>query len=87
MQVTDSDRVQVSAAGYKSVTTQLFPKNDPYLATDTVFAVKDDLVLDFVPLKGDPKAELQLSFSPVLFPNSAVGKDLHGAKPTSASAQ
>ncbi|KAI7364728.1 protocatechuate 3,4-dioxygenase beta subunit, partial [Hortaea werneckii] len=39
---------------YKPVVTQIYPKDDPWLATDTVFAVKDDLVVDFVPLKDLP---------------------------------
>lgn len=34
--------------------TQIYPKDDPWLSTDTVFAVKDDLVVDFVPLKELP---------------------------------
>lgn len=40
---------------YKPVITQIYPKDDPWLSTDTVFAVKDDLVVDFVPIKEVPK--------------------------------
>jgi len=39
---------------YKPVVTQIYPKDDPWLSTDTVFAVKDDLVVDFTPLEGVP---------------------------------
>lgn len=41
---------------YKPVITQIYPKDDPWLETDTVFAVKDDLVCDFVPLKELPSS-------------------------------
>jgi len=54
--------MMVSADNYKQVVTQLYPTDDPYLATDTVFAVKDDLVVDFVPLEGDPQATLELKY-------------------------
>jgi hydroxyquinol 1,2-dioxygenase len=40
--------LQVSAPGFAPLTTHLFVKGDPYLATDAVFAVKNDLVADFV---------------------------------------
>jgi hydroxyquinol 1,2-dioxygenase len=39
----------VSAPGYGAVTTHLFVKGDPYLDTDAVFAVKESLIVDFVP--------------------------------------
>lgn len=54
--------MMVSGDGYKQVVTQLYPRDDPYLATDTVFAVKDDLVVDFIPLEGDPQATLELKY-------------------------
>ena len=38
----------VSADGYEPVTTHIFDRTDPYLASDAVFAVKDSLVCDFV---------------------------------------
>jgi len=38
----------VSADGYESVTTHLFDDVDPYLDSDTVFAVKDSLMCTFV---------------------------------------
>ncbi len=39
----------VAAPGYQSVTTHVFVSGDPYLGSDAVFAVKDSLVVDFVP--------------------------------------
>jgi hydroxyquinol 1,2-dioxygenase len=37
----------VSADGYEPVTTHIFDRIDPYLASDAVFAVKDSLICDF----------------------------------------
>ncbi|MCJ1309825.1 hypothetical protein MMC25_003486 [Agyrium rufum] len=54
--------LMVSHPDYRPVTTQLFPEDDPYLTTDTVFAVKPDLVVKFTPLKGDKEAELELNY-------------------------
>lgn len=38
----------------KHTYTYLLAQDDPWLATDTVFAVKDDLVVDFKPLEKLP---------------------------------
>jgi len=38
----------VSAEGYEPVTTHIFDDTDPYLGSDTVFAVKDSLICHFV---------------------------------------
>jgi hydroxyquinol 1,2-dioxygenase len=38
----------VAAEGYEPVTTHLFDDTDPYLESDTVFAVKDSLICHFV---------------------------------------
>jgi hydroxyquinol 1,2-dioxygenase len=37
----------VAADGYETVTTHIFDSTDPYLASDTVFAVKDSLICTF----------------------------------------
>jgi protocatechuate 3,4-dioxygenase beta subunit len=37
----------VSASGFEPVTTHLFESGDPYLTSDTVFAVKDSLICEF----------------------------------------
>lgn len=65
---------------YKPVTTQIFPKDDPYLATDSVFAVKDDLVVEFKPKEGDEKATLDLEYNVIL-----ASKNVKGAGTTSTS--
>ena len=62
--------------GYQGCTTQLYPKDDPWLATDTVFAVKPDLVVEFRPSKGDDKASLDLEYNVVLAPKDY--KEKHG---------
>jgi len=38
----------VSAKGFRSLVTEVFPENDPYLDQDTVFGVRDDLVMTYV---------------------------------------
>ncbi|SCZ87640.1 BZ3500_MvSof-1268-A1-R1_Chr2-2g05106 [Microbotryum saponariae] len=40
----------VSAPGHKTLVTQVFDRNSKYLDDDAVFAVKDSLVVDFVPV-------------------------------------
>lgn len=60
--------LMISHPDYRTVTTQIFPRKDPYLGTDTVFAVKEDLVVDFNPIKGDPKAEIELEYDVRLAP-------------------
>lgn len=42
--------------------TQIFDRRDKYIANDAVFAVKDSLIVDFVPFKDDPKADFQLPY-------------------------
>jgi len=74
--------LMISHDSYKPVTTQIFPKDDPYLTTDSVFAVKDDLVVDFTPLKGDKEATLGLEYNIVLAPKDMKGS---GGIPISAS--
>ncbi len=38
----------ITAPGYKSLVTEIFPEDDPYLDQDTVFGVRDDLVMTYV---------------------------------------
>ncbi|MFA8440674.1 dioxygenase [Yoonia sp.] len=38
----------VKAPGYRSLVTEIFPDDDPYLDQDTVFGVRDDLVMNYV---------------------------------------
>ncbi|KAA8573315.1 hypothetical protein MFRU_053g00360 [Monilinia fructicola] len=57
---------------YKPLTTQIFDSKDEYLQNDSVFAVKDSLVVDFVPLKDNPKASLELNYPVVLAPQTGA---------------
>ncbi len=57
---------------YKPVITQIYPKDDPWLSTDTVFAVKDDLVVDFAPIK-----DLPPTMEEHKGPGGAATKELH----------
>ncbi|QIW99165.1 hypothetical protein AMS68_004683 [Peltaster fructicola] len=50
----------LSAPGYKPLVTQIFDRRDKHIDNDTVFAVKDSLVVDFMPKEGDPKAHFDL---------------------------
>lgn len=47
--------MMVTHPDYIGVTAQLYPNDDPYLETDTVSAVKDDLLLYFKPVQNEPK--------------------------------
>ena len=38
----------ISAPGYRTLVTEVFPKDDPYLTQDTVFGVRDDLIMTYV---------------------------------------
>jgi len=53
------------------VTTQIFDSVDKYLDNDSVFAVKDSLIVDFKPLKGNPTATLELEYPVTLMPQDA----------------
>ena len=58
----------VRQKAYKSLTTQIFDKDCKYLADDSVFAVKDELSVTFVPRKDDPEAKLELQYNISLAP-------------------
>lgn len=47
---------------YSPLVTQIFDKKTKYLENDSVFAVKDDLVVDFKPISGNSKATLELEY-------------------------
>ncbi|KAM3071782.1 hypothetical protein ACMFMG_009642 [Clarireedia jacksonii] len=65
--------LMITHEDYKPVTTQIYPNNDPYLITDSVFAVKPDLVVDFKPRENDPKAQLDLEYNIILAPKGMQG--------------
>ncbi|KAL0473549.1 catechol 1,2-dioxygenase [Neurospora intermedia] len=56
----------VSALRHRALTTQIFDSRDKYLTEDAVFAVKDELVVKFLPRKGDSKARWYLEYDFVL---------------------
>ncbi|TKX22835.1 catechol 1,2-dioxygenase-2 [Elsinoe australis] len=63
---------------YQTVITQIYPKDDPWLATDTVFAVKDDLVVDFKDYKGEGDVTKELELNLILAPK---GKHVAASEP------
>ncbi|KAL2755429.1 hypothetical protein ACRALDRAFT_1034476 [Sodiomyces alcalophilus JCM 7366] len=50
------------ADGYKPITTQIFDKDSAYLSDDSVFAVKEGLIVSFAERKQDPQAGLELKY-------------------------
>lgn len=56
----------VSAPGFRTLTTQLYDDRDGYVSSDAVFAVKNELVVKFVPREGDPNARWSLEYDFVL---------------------
>lgn len=43
----------VSAQGFRPLVTEIFPNDDPYLDEDTVFGVREDLVMSYVERPAD----------------------------------
>ena len=62
------------AEGYKPITTQIFDKSSKYLDDDSVFAVKDSLVVEFLPRDGDEKAKKQLKYNVHMAPLASEGE-------------
>ncbi|KAL1301989.1 hypothetical protein AAFC00_002443 [Neodothiora populina] len=52
--------------GHKPIITQIFDKDSKFLDDDSVFAVKDALVVTFDPRKGDKLAQYELHYDVVL---------------------
>lgn len=69
---------QATYDGYKPLTTQIFDRKDPYLDNDSVFAVKDSLVVDFVPRENDPQAGLELNYDIKLVQNEEQSNGTNG---------
>jgi len=77
---------KVSAPGYKPIITQIFDRRDKHITDDAVFAVKKSLVVDFLPRKGDPKADFELPYDFKLASYEEAQKNsLAGATEESAS--
>jgi catechol 1,2-dioxygenase len=66
------------AEGYKPITTQIFDKTSKYLDDDSVFAVKDSLIVEFLPREGDEKATKQLEYNISMAPLSSKGESGEG---------
>ena len=58
----------LTAPNYKPLVTQIFDRRDKHIEDDTVFAVKESLITDFVPIKNDPKAQFELAYDFQLAP-------------------
>ena len=56
----------VSGAGHRSLTTQIFDSGDEFIGRDSVFAVKEELVVEFGKREGDERARWQLEYDFVL---------------------
>ncbi len=52
----------ITAPNYKPLITQVFDRRGKYLEDDSVFAVKESLIADFVPRKNDPEAQFELAY-------------------------
>ncbi|KAF1842853.1 aromatic compound dioxygenase [Cucurbitaria berberidis CBS 394.84] len=52
----------ITAPGYKPIVTQIFDRKSKYIDDDSVFAVKDSLIVDFLPFHGDPRADFELPY-------------------------
>ncbi|KAL3474214.1 Intradiol ring-cleavage dioxygenase [Aspergillus californicus] len=63
--------ILATCPGHKPLTTQIFDRKDPYLTNDSVFAVKDSLIVDFIERKNDPQATLELTYDVRLVPDEA----------------
>ena len=77
---------QLTAPGHKPIVTQIFDRSSKYIEDDAVFAVKDSLLVDFLPFKGDPNSEFELpyDFKMATFADAKEGK-LNGSTEESAS--
>jgi hydroxyquinol 1,2-dioxygenase len=53
---------RVEAPGFAPLTTEVFPEDDPYLAQDAVFGVREALVARLEPVAGTPALELAFDF-------------------------
>lgn len=70
--------LKITHPDYATVINQIYPSSDPHLGIDSVFAVKDDLVVDFKPKHDDPKADLDLEY------NVNMALKIHHPNPNSA---
>jgi catechol 1,2-dioxygenase len=63
--------LQALAEGYKPITTQIFDRRSKYLDDDSVFAVKESLIVDFVPIGDEDeghRASTEVEYDVLLVP-------------------
>ncbi|KAJ9115388.1 hypothetical protein QFC22_005143 [Naganishia vaughanmartiniae] len=62
----------VTAPGYRSLITQIYDGDCEYVKSDSVFGVKDGLVVKFVPVKEEGKdTDVELEYDIVLMPDES----------------
>ena len=55
---------RVNAAGHRELITQVFDQRDEYVHNDTVFAVKDELIVNFIPRNEESRIPEEVEGSP-----------------------
>ncbi|KAK9342146.1 Intradiol ring-cleavage dioxygenase [Lipomyces starkeyi] len=55
----------VSSPGHRRLVTQIFDSKDPYVENDSVFAVKNELIVEFLPSKSG-KAQFEVEYDVTL---------------------
>ncbi|KAK9311026.1 Intradiol ring-cleavage dioxygenase [Lipomyces starkeyi] len=58
----------VSSPGHRRLVTQIFDSKDEYVENDSVFAVKNELIVEFLPCKSG-RAQFEVEYNIVLPPN------------------
>lgn len=72
----------VTAPGHKTLVTQVFDRESKYLEDDSVFAVKESLIVDFAPVSAplptgsdlDEKPKFQLEYNIALASDQIVSE-------------
>lgn len=70
--------LKITHPDYATVINQIYPNDDPHLGIDSVFAVKNDLVVDFKPVPENPNADRDLEY------NVSMALKKHHPNPNSA---
>ncbi|KAK9310991.1 Intradiol ring-cleavage dioxygenase [Lipomyces starkeyi] len=63
----------VSSPGHRRLVTQIFDSNDAYVENDSVFAVKNELIVEFLPCKSG-KAQFEVEYDIVLPTDEEVSR-------------
>jgi catechol 1,2-dioxygenase len=63
---------RVRAPGYQELVTQVFDREDKYLDSDSVFAVKESLIIDFKPAPSGADTKYVVNYDICLTPAQAV---------------